>query len=212
MDRYLGLLLQANEQLNLTRITDPQAAQLQHVADALTLLPYIPTDAAEIADIVSGGGVPGIPLAIAIPTAHVVLIESTRKKASFLRDAARELGLNNVEVLDTRAELVARGPRREHFDIVTARAVGALAWLAEWCLPLTKKGGAVLAMKGARIVEELPAASKAIRLLGGAEPRVHPVDQLPGAEHHVIVEIRKASSTDRKYPRDPTATHGNPMS
>jgi 16S rRNA (guanine527-N7)-methyltransferase len=210
LNQYLDLLLDANKRMNLTRITDRAAAEVQHVADALTLLPYLPAGPLRIADVGSGGGVPGIPLAIVRSDCSFVLIESTRKKASYLRDAVRQLKLPNVLVNDSRAEEVARTDQRESYDVVTARAVGALVWLAEWCLPLTKKGGKVLAMKGAKIAEELPEANKAIRLLGGAEPAVHPVD-LPAAEHHVLVEILKMSRTDAKYPRNPTATGGNPL-
>ncbi len=208
--RYLELLLEANRRMNLTRITDPAAAQVQHVADALTLLAHLPRGLFKLADVGSGGGVPGLPLAIARPDGQVLLIESTKKKAAFLRDAIRQLDLPNVGVIDYRAEELARTDLREGFDIVTARAVGAMVWLAEWCLPLTKKGGKVLAMKGARIVDELPEARKAIHLLGGGEPIVHRV-QLPGTEHHVIVEIPKAGTTDIKYPRNPTTTRGKPL-
>ena len=110
---------------------------------------------------------PGLPLAIVRPDAQVTLIESTRKKADFLTDAVHQMQLRNVKVANARAEELARGPARESFDVVTARAVGALDLLAEWCLPLTKKGGKLLAMKGQRIAEELPAAARAIRILGG---------------------------------------------
>lgn len=209
-DRYLDLLLEVNQRMNLTRITDRAAAEIQHVADGLTLLGHLPAGAIELCDVGSGGGVPGIPLAIARPDARILLIESTRKKAAFLRDTVAALSLTNAQVCDARAEDVARSNRRELFDIVTARAVGALVWLAEWCLPLAKKGGKVLAMKGARIHEELPEAKRAIHLLGGGEPIVHPV-QLPGTEHHVIVEIPKIATTDRKYPRHPTTTRGKPI-
>jgi 16S rRNA (guanine527-N7)-methyltransferase len=205
--RFLDLLLDANQRMNLTRITDRGQAELHHVADALTLLRFVPGGPIALADVGSGGGVPGIPLAIARPDAQVLLIESTKKKAVFLRDAVQQLQLRNVTVNDARAEEVARTLARESFDIVTARAVGQLVWLAEWCLPLAKKGGKVLSMKGAKVSDELPAAAKAIKLLGGGEPAVHPVT-LPGTEHHVIVEIPKVARTDSRYPRDPTATWG----
>jgi 16S rRNA (guanine527-N7)-methyltransferase len=210
LSRYLDLLLQANQRMNLTRITDRPEAETHHIADALTLLPFIQAGEISISDVGSGGGVPGIPLAIARPEARMLLIESTKKKAAFLRDVARELNLDNVTVSDDRAEIVARTDARECFDIVTARAVGQLTWLAEWCLPLTKKGGKVLAMKGRRVSDELPVAANAIKLLGGGEPVVHPVE-LPGTEHHVIVEIPKIARTETKYPRDPTATRGRPI-
>ena len=202
--RYLDLLLAANQRMNLTRITDRESAELHHVGDALTLLRYLPPGRLKIADVGSGVGVPGMPLAIARPDAQVVLIESTRKKAAFLTDASQKLGLQNLRVCDLRAEDVGRSSTlRESFDIVVARAVATLDWLAEWCLPLLKKGGKMLAMKGERAAAELPAAGHAIHLMGGGSPDVHPAD-LPGTQHHVIVEIRKIKTTPAAYPRPAT--------
>ena len=196
--------------MNLTRITDRSAAEIQHVADALTLLPFIPIEPLALADVGSGGGVPGIPLAIARPDLRITLIESTKKKAVLLSGLVASLNLQNVSVLDQRAEQIARGPLRESFDIVVARAVGQLAWLAEWCLPLVKKGGTFLAMKGEKVHDEIPLAQRPIRQLGGGELIVHPIE-LPGTAHHVIVEIPKLAKTDAKFPRDPTTTRGNPL-
>jgi 16S rRNA (guanine527-N7)-methyltransferase len=212
LGRYLDLLLAANQTMNLTRITDRPAAELHHVADALTLLPFLPTGPHAVADVGTGGGVPGIPLAIARPEAAVLLIESTKKKAAFLRSAVEQLQLPNVTVTDQRAEDVGHAPdHRERYDVVTARAVATLAWLAEWCLPLAKpKAGKVLAMKGEKAAEELPAAAKAIKMLGGGVAVVHPVE-LPGTQHHVIVEIPKVARTDRRLPRLATAAKGKPL-
>jgi 16S rRNA (guanine527-N7)-methyltransferase len=211
--QFLDLLLSANQRMNLTRISDRAEAEVQHVGDALTLLPHLPkTPGANLADVGSGGGVPGIPLAIALPDARVTLIESTKKKAVFLSDTVAQLGLTNVTVLPMRAEEAgAHGATtRESFDVAIARAVATTDWLAEWCLPLVKKGGKMLAMKGPRVAEELPAAAKAIKLLGGGESVVHPVE-LPGTEHRVIVEIPKIARTDKRYPRDPTVAKGKPI-
>jgi 16S rRNA (guanine527-N7)-methyltransferase len=210
LSRYLDLLFDANARMNLTRITDRPQAELQHVADALTVLPHLPPGAVRIADVGSGGGVPGIPLAIARPDATVMLIESTRKKAAFLKSAAESLELKNVHVSEWRAEDVGHSNSRETFDVAIARAVATLDWLAEWCLPLLKKGGRMLAMKGPKVADELPVARRAIKLLGGGEPVVHPVD-LPGIEHRVIVEIPKLNKTDVRYPRPATAAKGKPI-
>jgi 16S rRNA (guanine527-N7)-methyltransferase len=208
--KYLDLLLAANQRMNLTRITDRAAAEVQHVGDALTLLPFLPAGEIRLADVGSGGGVPGIPLAIARPEAKVMLVESTKKKAAFLKEAAAELGLANVSVSEWRAEEVGRSNSRETFDVAVARAVATLDWLAEWCLPLVKRGGKVLAMKGARAAEEVPAAAKAIKLLGGGEPVVHPI-VLPGTEHRVVVEVRKLSRTQDRFPRPATQAKGKPL-
>jgi len=200
LHRYLDLLLEANKTMNLTRIEDRATAEILHIADALTLLPYLPQDPHRLADVGSGGGVPGIPLAIARPDAQVFLLESTKKKAAFLDRTATTLALSNIRVLPDRAEDIAHSDLRESFDIVTARAVGAMNLLVEWCLPLLKTGGKLLAMKGAKLAEELPAADNAIGLLNGGPPITHPV-QLPGTENHAIVEVPKLGRTDPRYPR-----------
>jgi 16S rRNA (guanine527-N7)-methyltransferase len=208
LEIYLDQLIAANKVMNLTRITDRTQAQLSHVADALTLLKHIPAGTSLLADVGSGGGVPGMVLAIALPETRVVLIESTQKKARFLADTATVLGLENLSVRAIRAEEAGRGDLREACDVVTARAVGAMVFLVEWCLPLVKVGGKLLAMKGPRLAEELPAARTAIRLLGGADGVVHPVTGLPEASGHVICEVVKRGRTPEKYPRSPDIAKG----
>ena len=214
LSRYLDLLFEANARMNLTRITDRAAAEVQHVGDALTLLPLLPRQAGgfspRLADVGSGGGVPGIPVAIARPDFSVLLIESTKKKATFLKQTIESLGLTNASVSEWRAEDVAHSNNREAFDIVTARAVATLDFLAEWCLPLAKKGGKFLAMKGPKVADELPAAKRPIKLAGGGEPVIHNVD-LPGTEHRVIVEIPKIAKSDAKLPRPATQAKGKPL-
>lgn len=210
LHRYLDLLLVANETMNLTRVTDRAAAELHHIADALTLLPHLPAGPHRLAEVGSGGGSPGLPLAIVLPEATVLLIESTKKKAAFLTRAIAELELANVQVAPCRAEEVARTAQRESFDRVIARAVGPLDFLAEFCLPLVKIGGHMLAMKGPRVNDELPAAKRAIGLLGGGAPLVHLTD-LPGAGGHVIVDIRKDLRTSARYPRPPAQQKGRPL-
>jgi 16S rRNA (guanine527-N7)-methyltransferase len=203
-------LFEANTRMNLTRITDRPDAELQHVGDALTALPYLLKEPHRLADVGSGGGVPGIPLAIARPDMQIMLIESTKKKAAFLKETAAALKLGNVTVSEWRAEDVGNSNSRETFDVVIARAVATMVWLAEWCLPLVKRGGKFLAMKGPKVNDELPEAAKAIKLLGGAQPIVHPVD-LPGTEHRVIVEIAKERKSDTRYPRSATVAKGKPI-
>ncbi len=210
LSTYIDLLLQANLRMNLTRIDDRASAEVSHVGDALTLLPFLPAGPIQLADVGSGGGVPGLPLAIARPDAKVFLIESTQKKAVFLRSTAKTLGLSNVHVIGERAESAGRGTLRDACDIVTARAVGTLDFLVEWCLPLVKNHGKFLAMKGAKIAEELPEAEKAIKMLNGGQAIIHPV-ALPGTEHHVIVEIPKLGRSPIQYPRDPTFAKGKPI-
>lgn len=210
LSRYLDLLFAANATMNLTRIPDRATAEVQHVGDALTLLPFLPKEPHRLADVGSGGGVPGIPLAVVRPDVQFLLIEATKKKAAFLRQAVAALELGNVTVDERRAEEVGWSEHRETFDVAVARAVATMAWLAEWCLPLVKKRAKVLAMKGPKAADELPPAAKAIRLLGGGEPVSHPVELL-GTEHRVVVEIVKVGKTDRRYPRAATQSKGKPL-
>ena len=210
LSRYLDLLFEANARMNLTRITDRAAAEVQHVGDSLTLLPHLPAGAIRVADVGSGGGAPGIPLAIARADATFLLIESTKKKAAFLKQAIEALELTNVSVSEWRAEDVGHSNNRETFDVAIARAVARMAWLAEWCLPLVKKGGKLLAMKGPKVAEELPEATRTIKLAGGGEAIVHPVD-LPGTEHRVIVEVAKIARSDKRLPRPATQAKGKPL-
>lgn len=207
---YLDLLLEANQRMNLTRISDRAAAELLHVGDALTVLPFLPKGKHRLADLGSGGGVPGVVLGIARPDCEVVLIESTRKKADFLAGAAKELGLTNVSVAGMRAEEAGRSDLRAGFDVVVARAVGLMPILVEWMLPLAKVGGWGLAMKGPKGAEELKAARGAIRTLGGGNAEVFPAE-LAGAEGHVIIKIPKNSGTPGRFPRDPSIAKGKPI-
>jgi 16S rRNA (guanine527-N7)-methyltransferase len=188
LDAYLDLLLEANTVMNLTRITDRASAEVLHIADALTVIRHLPRRPHGLADVGSGGGVPGIPLAIARPDVSVTLIESTQKKAAFLERTVRELGLAHVQVRADRAEKLI--DCRGEFDIATARAVSDVVDLVQWCFPLLKPGGRLLAMKGAKAAEELAAAKKVLHRLGAGEPIVHRA-ALPGADNHVIVEISR---------------------
>ncbi len=208
--KYLDLLTAANETMNLTRITDRAAAEVQHIGDSLTVLPFLPPGEHTLADVGTGGGVPGIPLAIARPDVRVTLIEATKKKAAFLQQAVTELGLTNVRIAAERAEEAATGGRRESFDIVVARAVATMEWLAEWCLPLARKGGKVLCLKGPKANDELPDARKAIKLGGGGKPVIHAVD-LPGTENRIIVEIPKIDRSDKRLPRPASLAKGKSL-
>jgi 16S rRNA (guanine527-N7)-methyltransferase len=208
---YLDLLLSANQRMNLTRITERADAEVLHVGDALTLLPHLPPEVRRLADVGSGGGVPGVVLAIARPEIHVTLIESTRKKADFLRATAAELKLANLAVEPRRAEEVARTSQRESFDVVVARAVALLPILVEWLLPLAKVGGFALAMKGPKSVDELKQAEPAIRHLGGGAAVAIPVE-LPQTAGHLLIKIPKIARTPFRFPRDPSIAKHTPIS
>ncbi len=151
LDRYLDLLIEKNQVINLTRITDRQDAEIKHVADSLTLLPYLPRGKnLKLADVGTGGGIPGIMIAIARPDIHVTLIDSTRKKLDAVMQMSDAIGLKNVRAVHVRMEELD-----EKFDILTARGVAELDKLLEWCKPLMKKSSMLFAMKGPKIAEEM---------------------------------------------------------
>ncbi len=196
---YLAMLLEANTRFNLTAITDPDGAWIKHIFDSLTLLGYIASaEATRVIDVGSGGGLPGVPLAIAMPAVQFTLLEATGKKADFLGDVAGTLGLSNVEVINDRAETLGRDPHhREHYDVVVARAVGRLATLLELTVPLTKLGGHVLTIKGRKATEEISDAKQALHLL---HCQVVDTAHTPTG---TIVVIKKLSGTAKRYPRRP---------
>jgi 16S rRNA (guanine527-N7)-methyltransferase len=207
LQEYLRLLAEANAKMNLTRIADPA---IGHVADALTLLPVLPPKAVSVADVGTGAGVPGIILAIVRPGLAVTLIEATKKKAAVCQATVVALGLTNIKVISERAEELAYSPARESFDCVVARAVATMDWLVEWCLPLTKVGGVMLAMKGPRGVEELAASKPIAKKLGGGDAEVLPV-QVEALGARVIIRIPKRVVTPWGYPRRATAAKGKSL-
>jgi len=221
--RYRDLLLEANATLNLTAVRDAGAIDRRHIAESLAVVRALeeagrlPRGASAI-DVGSGGGLPGIPLAIARPDVAVTLLEATAKKAAFLERAVRELDLTNVRVIAARAEEAAREPgERERYDLALARAVAPLATLAELTLPFVRVGGALAAVKGSRAEEELAAAAGALRRCGGGEAVVLP---LPGAGEGPpdatappirLLVVPKVAPTPPELPRRPGMPAKRPL-
>ncbi|MCU0691331.1 MAG: 16S rRNA (guanine(527)-N(7))-methyltransferase RsmG [Polyangiaceae bacterium] len=161
---YLGRLLAMNQQMNLTAIVDPQQAWEKHALDAMSLLPHLAAlgAGARLADVGSGGGVPGMILAAARPDLKITLIEATQKKAAFLEGVAAALGLTQVTVRAARVETLHGGELGGSFDVVTARAVAKLVVLVPLLAPLVRPAGRMLLIKGRRADEELAAARAAM--------------------------------------------------
>ena len=171
--QYAELLVEWNQKMNLTAITEPEEIAVKHFVDSLMLLKYIdiPENAALI-DVGTGAGFPGIPIKIFSPSVQVALLDALNKRVGFLNTVSEALGQNN-QCLHLRAEEGGRKPElREQFDVATARAVASMATLAEYCLPYVKVGGVFAALKGFEIEAELEEAKPAIKLLGGKIERV----------------------------------------
>ncbi|NMB18855.1 MAG: 16S rRNA (guanine(527)-N(7))-methyltransferase RsmG [Erysipelothrix sp.] len=208
-DIYKNHLQEVNKVLNLTAITDDEGIYLKHFYDSLLIEKHIPKNAS-LCDIGSGAGFPGLVLAIARPDLKVTLVEPTLKRCNFLNEVIELLDLNNVIVLNERAEDLAND-YREEFDVVTARAVAYLDILSELCLPLVKPGGLFVAMKGAKGIEELNISKNAIRILGG---NVQVIDELYdedlGSRINIVVD--KTANTPGKYPRNYGRIKKTPLS
>ncbi len=209
-ENFSQLLQQENELHNLTRITDPQQIMVKHFFDSLIAAPIMVKYADSIdrapflVDVGSGAGFPVIPLAIALPQWNFVSVEATGKKADFQWKAIGELGLENVEVLQERAEEVGRNEEyRQRFDFAITRAVGRLEIIAELTVPLLRKGGIFLTWKGPKVEEEMPAGKKALHVLG-MDSIIQIPYTLPGEEqsNYRLVQAVKVKNTPPQYPRE----------
>jgi 16S rRNA (guanine527-N7)-methyltransferase len=218
VDAHARLLLAWTASINLTAVRSPDAVAREHVADSLAavaLIRRLADDARGLLDLGSGGGYPGLPLAVALPALRCALVESVAKKARFLSvaaDAATRAMASAGErppafsVLATRAEALANGPERERWDVVTARALAGLAELAELALPLARIGGCLVAWKrddgSGRHARELDAATDHVAAVGGAIRDIEPVT-VAGLGDHRLVVIRKVRATPDAFPRTP---------
>ena len=213
VERYVSLLLAANRRVNLTRVTEPAAVARLHLLDALSVLPVIDglRSRGRGVDLGSGGGVPGLVLALARPERRWVLVDSVRKKADILRDFVATLGIDNVEVVAERAETLGRDPgHREAHDLVTARACAALPVLAEYGLPLLTIGGTLVAWKGPISADELEAGGIAAAACGGGSASIVPSGFEELGDHRFVV-IRKEKPTPGSYPRRPGEPGRRPL-
>lgn len=198
LDRYVDLLMAANAAFNLTAIRDRDAIEENLVAGSLELATLLPEDATSLIDVGTGGGVPGMALAIARPGMRVCLLDATAKKVRFLEETAAALGLANVVAVQGRAEEVAHDPaHRQQYDVGTARAVARLATLVELVLPFVRPGGVALFPKGAAAEEELDVARQAIGFVGGRSPRLVPAAD--GETRFVVID--KSKPTPERFPR-----------
>jgi len=215
LDVYARLLVEWNEKMNLTAITDPEGIVLKHFVDSLTALPLLPQGPFSLIDVGTGAGFPGVPLAILREDMQLTLLDSLNKRLLFLEEVCRAVGVPAVRI-HARAEEGGRNPAlRDQFDVATARAVAGLPVLCELCLPFVKKSGRFLALKGPDAPREKEEAARAVKMLGGrfAEGRTvtlpNPSQEGGRSERHILV-VEKIAATPPKFPR-PNAKKATPL-
>ena len=203
-ERFADLTLEWNEKINVTAIRDKEEFLNKNVYDSLLLCGYPEIEkASRVLDMGTGGGLPGVPLAIAYPDKDFLLVDSVGKKLKVVEAVCAELGLKNVKVLHARAEELARKPEyREQFDLVVSRAVANMSSLSEYCLPFVKIGGNFVAYKTETSAEEIEQASNAIKKLGGNPVRLVRPDNAEGElSGHLFAVVEKSVETSSLFPR-----------
>lgn len=199
--KYMDLLIEWNEKINLTAITNRKDILVKHFIDSLTIQRYL-GDAVNIIDVGTGAGFPGIPIKIVNPNLKVVLVDSLNKRINFLQEVIKQLNLDNIEVIHARAEDLGQNKKyREAFDIVTSRAVANMSVLSEYLLPLARVNGKCICMKGSDVEEELENSKYAINLLGG---KIEQVDKFELSNDRIgrnIIIVKKLKNTPNSYPR-----------
>lgn len=210
--RYYELLVEWNQKMNLTALTEPEDVALKHFCDSILLLSYadIPLNSSLI-DVGTGAGFPSLPIKIVRPDIKLCLLDSLNKRLIFLQEVVNELNLNDVQIVHARAEDGARKKElREKFDFATSRAVAQLNVLSEYCLPYVKVGGAFLAMKGKYSEDEISNSKNAIKLLGGKIEKVDTYNLIDSSER-TIINIKKNNATDKSYPRTSAKIKSKPL-
>lgn len=210
---YARELADWSQRMNLTAITDPEAVQIRHFLDSLSVaLAVKPFPNMRVIDIGTGAGFPGLALKIAFPELHVTLMEATGKKITFLNHVIQTLGLKGVDTLNARAE--DAGQMREHrnrYDLVVARSVARMPVLVEYMLPLAKVNGRCVAMKGDTAASETTDAKRALVLLGGKLENIKAL-YLPGVpDVHNLITLQKIAPTPAAYPRKPGMPSQKPL-
>lgn len=202
-NNYFKLIVEENKKINLTRIITEKEAALKHFVDSLSCLLVVTLEGSpQVVDVGSGAGFPGIPLKIVKPGIFLSMIESSKKKADFLKNTVSRLGLSNAVTIYGRAEEIShREEYREQFDCAFCRAVGPLPVIVEYCLGLVRVGGRMVALKGRDAEVEAQGCDQLLYLLGGSLKEVRPLD-LPCLGHgRKLIVIEKTHQTPLKYPR-----------
>ena len=209
--KYMNYLVEWNEKMNLTAITEPNEVILKHFIDSLTINKYIESNKS-LVDIGTGAGFPGIPLGLIKADSNILLVDSLNKRINFLEFVCNSLELYNIKCKHARVEEFGHNIEyRNKFDYATSRAVAPLNVLLEYMLPLVKMNGICICMKGTNSAEEIEESKKALEVLGGEIERVEEFS-LPGTDmHRTIIVIKKVKDTPKKYPRKPGTPSKEPI-
>jgi len=212
-NRYFELLVEWNEKINLTAITEPKEVAIKHMIDSITAYDEnLFKDGTTVIDVGTGAGFPGLPLKIFCPEIKLTLMDSLNKRIKFLQTVVEKLGLKDVECVHARAEEGARNKKyRESFDIAVSRAVARLPILCEYCLPFVKKGGHFIALKGMQYHDEAEEAAKAIKVMGGSRTEIRPVKLPELDDKRAVITITKTMPTPKAYPRKAGTPTKNPI-
>ena len=198
---YMKLLIDWNEKINLTAITEPEEIITKHFIDSLTILKYIKNDY-KVVDVGTGAGFPGIPLCIMNPTIKMTLVDSLNKRLIFLQEVVNTLKLKNIEIVHARAEELGQNIKyRETFDVATSRAVANLSTLSEYLIPLVKINGKIISMKASNAKQEIDEAQNAIQILGGQIESIEEFNLPESDIGRTVIIINKNKPTSKKYPR-----------
>jgi 16S rRNA (guanine527-N7)-methyltransferase len=210
-DEYAKILVEWNEKVNLTSITEPDEIIIKHFVDSLALLNcYQLEQNSTLIDVGTGAGFPSVPIKIARDDIIITLLDSLNKRLNFLKELCKQLDIE-AKTLHARAEQAGTDLQyREKFDVATARAVASLNLLCELCLPFVKVGGVFIVLKGFEIEFELEQAKNAIKVMGGKLEKVIKY-QLPDTSKRAIIIIRKISKTHKKYPRQTSKIKKMPL-
>lgn len=210
---YKDLIVEWNEKIDITAITDDWEIDNKHFLDSLTVFrkPWIKAGSSVI-DIGTGGGFPGVPMKIVEPTLQITLLDSLQKRISFLDAVIGKLGLSGIRAFHARAEEVARKEKyRDSFDVCVSRAVAPLSTLLEYCLPYVKVGGIFIAMKGPGAQEEIDSAARALQALGGRIKEIDSFTMTEEAYQRNLIIVEKISPTPKKYPRGQGKPRKDPL-
>lgn len=200
---YMDGILKWNKMVNITAITEKKDFIEKHYIDSLLCVSYPQFKKAQyVIDVGTGGGFPGIPLAIVAPDKKFVLMDSLNKRIRIIKELCDEIGINNVEAIHGRAEEIAKNKiYRQNFDLCVSRAVANLSVLSEYCIPFLKKGGWFLAYKGPEVEKKIEESKKAVHILGGKIQKKEQVAVKNFDFDHKLIFIEKINDTPTKYPR-----------